>query len=232
MSDARKGRPITDRRLARMAGILARRQLDVAVVIENVHDAHNVSAVLRSCDATGVATAHLVYTDQELPELSKGVSASAQRWLDVHHHDAIEPCYARLREAGQTIYATYLSDDALDLYELDLTKPCAFVFGNESLGVSTAALEGADARLKIPMMGMVDSLNISVAAAVTLYEVLRQRREAGLYAAPAYPESHMRAQLRAWLLREDRDPARADDAIFTAEAGLPPARNRYLRGQG
>ena len=212
-----------------MAGILARRQPDVSVVIENVHDPHNVSAVLRSCDATGVATAHLVYSNQELPELSKGVSASAQRWLDIHHYDAIEPCYERLRAAGQTIYATYLSDDALDLYELDLTKPCAFVFGNESLGVTGEAVELADARLKIPMMGMVDSLNISVAAAVTLYEVLRQRRQAGMYGRAAIPEEEMRAQLRAWLIREDRDPSRADDATFEAGAGLPPARNRYLR---
>jgi tRNA (guanosine-2'-O-)-methyltransferase len=217
---------ITPRRLARLRGTLARRQPDLTVVIENVHDPHNVSAMLRSCDAVGADGAHLVYTDEELPEINRVVSASAQRWLELRQHANIEACYAALRAGGLTIYATHLSAAALELYDLDLTRPCAFVFGNESRGVSDAALAGADAAVKIPMLGMVESLNVSVACSVTLYEALRQRRAAGLYDAARLPPEELAARLRGWLEREGRDPQLSD---APAEAVIPPARNRYQR---
>lgn len=215
MSQKPEQRPITRRRLTRLAGVLALRQPDLTVVLENVHDPHNVSAVLRSCDAVGAASAHLVYDEsQEAPELSKGVAASAHRWLDIHRHQEIDSCYDQLRAQGMMIYATYLGEGAVDLYDLDLTRPSAFVFGNESIGVSEAARDGADRRLIIPMMGMVDSLNISVAAAVTLYEVLRQRRAAGMYDSPAWSHPEMRARLKAWLARDRRDQALAEGVDF------------------
>lgn len=219
-------RPITQRRLQRMAGVLARRQPDVAVVIEDVTDPHNVSAVLRSCDATGVASAHLLYPDDEPPKLSKGVSASAQRWLDVYRHATVDACIDALRADELQIYATYLGQGTVDLYELDLTKPCAFVFGNERLGVSDAVLERCDGRVKIPMQGMVESLNISVAAAVTLYEMFRQRHAAGLYDRMRWQEQEIRARLRDWLAREGRDPAQADEADLGLELPAPVDRTR------
>lgn len=213
-----------------MAAVLARRQPDLAVAIENVHDPHNVSAVIRSCDATGVASAHLIYPeDVERPSLSKGVAASAHRWIDIEHHTEVSECYEALRSAGMTIYATYLGEETADLHELDLTKPCAFVFGNESLGISEAALEGADVALKIPMLGMVDSLNISVAAAVTLYEAMRQRRVAGMYDSASLPEAEMRRKLREWLVRDRRDPAAANTVDFN-QIEIPAALNRYTAG--
>jgi tRNA (guanosine-2'-O-)-methyltransferase len=217
---------ITPRRLARMQATLARRQPDLTVVIENVHDPHNVSAMLRSCDAVGATGAHLVYTEEELPEINRVVSASAQRWLDLPRHDSIADCYATLRAQGLAIYATHLSAAAVDLYDIDLTRPCAIVFGNESRGVSDAALAGADAALFIPMLGMVESLNVSVACSVTLYEALRQRQAAGLYAAPRLPADELQGRLRAWLEREGRDPELAASPL--AEE-TPKARNRYER---
>lgn len=229
--DAR--RPITDRRLARMVGVLARRQPDLAVALENVHDPHNVSAVIRSCDATGVASAHLVYPEEvERPRLSKGVAASAHRWLDIEYHSTIDDCYAALRTAGLTIYATYLGECTFELHEVDLTQPSAFVFGNESLGISEEARVQADATLKIPMVGMVDSLNISVAAAVILYEAMRQRRAAGYYDAPKMSEDAMRARLREWLIREARDPAVVESVNFSDALDIPPALNRYVPESG
>lgn len=227
----KQNRPITERRLARMRGVLARRQPDLAVVVENVHDPHNVSAVLRSCDAVGAASAHLVYSQGEEPELSKGVAASAQRWLDIYRHPDIRACYARLRESGMTIYATYLGEDTVDLHDLDLTRPSAFVFGNESLGVTDAAVDLADVRVRIPMMGMVGSLNISVACAVTLYEAYRQRRVAGCYDQPSLAEDEIQARLRDWLLREGRDPDVAELDGSNGIVELPRARNRYLEGR-
>lgn len=187
-----------------MIDVLSRRQPDLTVVLENVHDPHNIGAVLRSCDAVGVLTVHLVYTVEELPKLSRITSASAVKWLDVVAHPSIDACYAALREQGFTIYATHLDAASRELYDLDLTAPVAFVFGNEQRGVTDEALHGADGSFVIPMMGMVQSLNISVACAVSLYDALRQRRATGAYDRPKLPADEIDARLARWLQRERR----------------------------
>jgi tRNA (guanosine-2'-O-)-methyltransferase len=212
-----------------MASVLARRQPDVALVLEDVHDPHNVSAVLRSCDATGVPAIHLVYTDEEPPELSGGAAAGTQHWLDVHHHGSVNECYAQLRRAGMRVYATTIDGTTVDLHDVDLTRPCAFVFGNESRGLSADAAGLADARLKIPMMGMAESLNISVASAVTLYEMLRQRRDAGRYRSATTPARELRETLAAWLQRDDRDPRQAAGAHFDPDAFPSPRIHTHAR---
>lgn len=200
----REDRPITQRRRQRMRDVLARRQPDLTVVIENVHDPHNISAVLRSCEAVGVPAVHLVYTVEARPELSRITSASALKWLEVVHHPDIPACYAALHARGFTIYATHLGVASRDLYDLDLTAPVALVFGNEQRGVTDEALAGADGSVVIPMMGMVRSLNISVACAVSLYEALRQRRAAGAYDRARLPEAEIEERLIGWLQRERR----------------------------
>jgi tRNA (guanosine-2'-O-)-methyltransferase len=224
VNDSIRKRPITERRLARMRGVLERRQPGLAVVIENVHDPHNVSAVLRSCDAVGASSAHLVYTIEELPQIHSGVAASAQRWMDVHVHEDIPACYAFLRKQGFGIYVTRLSSDAVDLYSMDLTQPVALVFGNETRGVSDDATRLADGQAIIPMMGMVESLNISVACAVSLFEAARQRRVAGMYDTSSWAANEIDSRLRGWLEREDRDP---DLASAPVEGAVPQALNRY-----
>lgn len=218
------GKPITARRLARMRGTLARRQPDLAVVMENIYDGHNVSAMLRSCDAVGAATAHLVYDVEEVPEIAGGISVSAHRWLDLRTHASIGDCFAELRAAGIAIYATTLGEFSHDLYDLDLTQPTAFVFGNEVRGVTAEAAAASDGTVFIPMMGMVESLNVSVACAVCLYETLRQRQLAGRYGQASWPAEEIDARLRGWLEREGRDPAAAAQAIETT---VPRARNRH-----
>jgi len=211
-----------------MRGTLARRQPGLAVVMENIYDGHNVSAMLRTCDAVGAATAHLVYDVEEVPEIAGGVSVSAQRWLDLRRHESIADCYSALRASGLTIYATTLGEFSHDLYDLDLTRPTAFVFGNEVRGVSEEASRTADGTVFIPMMGMVESLNVSVACAVALYEALRQRRLAGQYDAPGMSAEEIDGRLRDWLAREGRDP---DAAASISDAVVPRARNRHdLRG--
>lgn len=208
-------RPITERRFQRMREVLARRQPDLTIVLENVHDPHNVSAVLRSCDAVGLLRVHLVYTVEQFPELSENVSGSALRWLDLIFHNSIAECYQSLRREGFRIYTTYLGDSSqsADLYTLDLTQPVALVFGNEHRGVSEEAMEAADGNFVIPMMGMVRSLNISVACAVSLYEALRQRRVVGGYNRPKLAPEEIRQRLRAWLEREGRlIPQEFDDS--------------------
>jgi len=205
-----KGRPVktarwprTERRRARIASVLGRRQPDLTVVLENVHDPHNVSAVLRSCDAVGILGVHLVYTVEEPPRgaFARTTSASAAKWIEYARHDSIPACYAALRAEGFTVVATALTDRSRDLYATDLTRPAALVFGNEIRGVSDEALALADETLVIPMMGMVQSLNISVACAVTLYEALRQRRAAGHYDVPKLDERVRTALREDWLKR-------------------------------
>lgn len=202
--NAEEGRPVTERRRRRMIDVLSRRQPDLTVVLENVHDPHNVSAVLRSCDAVGILTVHLVYNVEEWPELSRVSSGSAVKWLDIVRHPDIPSCYRVLRDQGFTIYATHLDVAAQELYDLDLTQPVALVFGNEHRGVSEEAHRQADGNFIIPMMGMVQSLNISVACAVSLYEALRQRRAAGAYGSPKLPRPEIEARLIGWLQRERR----------------------------
>jgi tRNA (guanosine-2'-O-)-methyltransferase len=192
---------ITERRLAKLRGTIERRQPDLHLVIENVHDPHNVSAVLRTCDAVGVGTVHLVYTYEAFPKIGKTSSASAWKWMDIVQHESIQSCYEQLRAAGCAIFATDLSERAVGLYSLDLSSPVALVFGNEKRGVTPEASALADGNLLIPMMGLVQSLNISVACAVTLYEAMRQRIAAGKYATPALPEAELEAKLRDWVAR-------------------------------
>lgn len=193
----------TERRVARFESVIARRQPTLTVVLEDVFDPHNASAVLRTCDSVGVNEVHLVYAKQEPPRKSFGrsTSASAAKWLDIHYHDSIEDCYAHLRARGFAIIATALQDESVELYEVDFTKPTALVFGNEKSGVSDEGIAGADASAYIPMNGMVESLNISVSCAVSLYEAMRQRGAAGMYATPQIDADAREAMLADWLER-------------------------------
>lgn len=181
--------------------MLSRRQPSLCVVLEDVHDPHNASAVLRSCDGVGVLDVHLVYVTEKPPKRSfaRTTSASAAKWTRLHYHDSIDACYAALRADGFQIYATSLGRESVDLYDLDLTRPSALVFGNEMRGVSEAAIEQADATAFIPMQGMVESLNISVACAVSLYEAMRQRRASGAYDQASLSEAEAGALELEWL---------------------------------
>jgi len=171
----------TTQRKAKIEKVLSHRQTDLTVVVEDITDPHNVSAILRTCDAVGVFAVHLVYHDQEFPELSSKSSSSALKWVKSYHHSSIQQCYDFLRSEGFIIGATALHSSSCNLYDLDLRKKTAIVVGNEHSGVSSEAAQQADFTFRVPMMGMVQSLNVSVATAVTIYEALRQRMSAGDY---------------------------------------------------
>lgn len=195
--------PRTDRRRHRVETVLNQRQPDLTVVLENVHDPHNVSAVLRTCDAVGILRVHVVYSVETPPEsaFARTTSASAAKWIDITRHEHIDECYAALRNDGFTIAAAALSDKSVDLFALDLVQPTAIVFGNEMRGLSEEATALADTTMVIPMMGMVQSLNISVACAVTLYEALRQRLLNGDYQSPKLAQSELPGLVEEWLRR-------------------------------
>lgn len=169
-------------RAEKIKNVVNKRQPTLTIVLENVHDPHNVSAVIRSCDAVGILDIHFVYhSGQSFPVLAEKSSASARKWVFTHKHNSIEDCFDLLRQQGKSIFTTAMSVDSVSLYEMNLTKPIALVFGNEHSGVSEKALQLADGNFLIPQVGMIQSLNISVACAVTIYEAYRQRLIAGMY---------------------------------------------------
>lgn len=166
--------------------VVARRQPNLTVILENVIDPHNIGAVLRSCDSVGIMEIFVLYTEphlQELKELPLGkrTSAGARKWVDVHFYTNTEACFTHVRSQYDRVLCTHLHEDATPLYKLDLTTSLALLFGNEHSGVSEEVRSHCDGNFLIPQMGMVESLNISVACAVTLYEALRQRECKGYY---------------------------------------------------
>jgi tRNA (guanosine-2'-O-)-methyltransferase len=171
----------TIRRVAKVREVLAARQDSLMVVLENIHDPHNVSAIFRTCDAVGVPKVCLVYNMEKFPKIGKKTSASALKWVEKEKYKSIEKCYSELRSNGFRIYASAINHESKNIYELDLTVKAAIVLGNEHRGVSEEAAGAADDTFMIPMFGMVQSLNVSVAGAVILYEALRQRIRKGMY---------------------------------------------------
>lgn len=190
-----------ERRNTRLESTLRRRQPDLTVVIENIHDPHNVSAMLRSCDAAGVMQVQLLYTKEAFPKIGKKSSASANKWIEQRPFDSAESCYTTLRKEGFTILATHLGRDSQSLYKVDLTGKVALVFGNEHRGVTDEIAAMADENFQIPMFGMIQSLNVSVACAVTLFEAVRQRSVAGAYDAPKLGEQELQKLLSRWKIK-------------------------------
>lgn len=178
--------------------MLRKRQPDLTVVMENIHDPHNVSAMLRSCDAAGVLQVQLVYTQEQFPKMGKKSSASAAKWVEQRTFRSLEECFGKLREEGFAIAATRIGEASKSLYDVDLTNKLAVVFGNEHRGVSDECAVMADVHLMIPMLGMIQSLNVSVACAVTLYEAVRQRIIRGQYDRPKLSSEEFRAILNRW----------------------------------
>lgn len=192
--------PRTAERTEKLKRVLEKRQPDLTIVIENVDDPHNVSAVVRSCDAVGVFDVCLVYTEgRDFPELGEKSSASARKWLNFRKFRTIKECFQALRNENKKIYTTHLSKESKSLYDLDLTVPVAMVFGNEHKGVSEEAVELADGNFLIPQVGVIQSLNISVACAVSLYEAFRQRLKTGKYSTSQFSEEEFNQILNIWL---------------------------------
>ncbi|MBN2365113.1 MAG: tRNA methyltransferase [Calditrichaeota bacterium] len=171
----------TEKRLAKIKKVLQARQTDLTVVCENIHDPHNVSAICRSCDAVGVSDVYLLYTNEPFPRLGRKSSASAKKWLEFHRYKSHTDLQKFLHSLNMRIYAACTEPSSKSIYEIDWRHPSAIIMGNEHRGVSKAGLKIADQTIYIPMVGMVESLNVSVATAVILYEAFRQRQGAGKY---------------------------------------------------
>jgi tRNA (guanosine-2'-O-)-methyltransferase len=194
---------MTPQRKERLTSVLNKRQNDITVVLENVFDPHNISAVMRTCDAVGVQDIYILNT--KIPphkKWSAKSSSSAAKWLTIHQFENAEDCFSSLRKCYSTILTTHLSSDAVCLHDIDLTKSIALVFGNEHDGVSEEIRKLADGNFVIPQVGIIQSLNISVACAVTLYEAFRQKSDAGHYNQRKLPGIEANELLNKWGLEE------------------------------
>ena len=192
-------RALTAMRRERMEQVLLRRQKDLALVLANIHDPHNVSAIYRSCDAFGVPLVHLYYTTASFPALGEKTSASARKWVDSRRHGSKESLIDALRQAGQQILAASCAPGSRAASACDLTRPTAIIMGNEHAGVPDELLRLADGDIHIPMYGMIQSFNVSVAAALLLSEASRQRLLAGMYERSGWSGAEYAERLAAWL---------------------------------
>lgn len=195
---------MTPQRRERLLSVLRKRQPDLTVVLENVFDPHNISAVMRTCDAVGIQELYVL--TNKIPRHKKWgarSSSSAAKWLTVHQYEDAELCFADIRKKYKKVYTTHLSSDAVSLYEINFTDSVALVFGNEHNGVSEEIRAMADGNFLIPQMGIIQSLNISVACAVSIYEALRQKTNAGHYAKQRLEDSRFNTLLDEWGFQED-----------------------------
>ncbi|MDY0928989.1 tRNA (guanosine(18)-2'-O)-methyltransferase TrmH [Pantoea rodasii] len=167
-------------RFARIQEMLALRQHDLTVCMEQVHKPHNVSAVIRTADAVGIHEVHAVWPSVRMRTMVSA-SAGSNSWVKVKTHQHIADAVRHLKDEGMQVLATNLSAKAVDFREIDYTKPTCILMGQEKTGITAEALALADQDIIVPMVGMVQSLNVSVASALILYEAQRQRQNAGMY---------------------------------------------------
>lgn len=196
---------MTPERNERLTSVLNKRQMNLTVVLENVSDPHNISAVMRTCDAVGIQEIYILNSIIPLhKKWGAKSSSSASKWLTIHQFTDVQTCFEALRKKYDKIYTTHLSSDAVDLYDMNLTEKVALVFGNEHSGVTNELIGLADGNFIIPQVGIIKSLNISVACAVSVYEAFRQKTIAGHYNQPQIVGAELDALRTSWgFLNED-----------------------------
>jgi len=189
----------TKERIQKVKRILSLRQPDLRVVLEEVTNTHNASAVVRTCDAAGILYLDIISSSGELFPMNEAVSTRAEKWLQFTYYTSTAKCLNQLKKKGFKIAATFLGDRSIPYTEIDYTQPIAVVFGNESEGISEDARKLADYVIKIPMIGMAQSLNLSVSVGIILYEAMKQRMEKGYYKNMRLSATELKTFKKAWL---------------------------------
>ena len=188
---------MTPERARRIRETLDRRQPDLRVVTDSVHKGHNLSAIVRSCDAFGVLWLHAVVADRDFRTF-RSTAMGSQRWVEIHRHGEIADALQTVRSDGLQVVCAHLDDNAVDYRSIDYTRPTAILMGAEKQGPSETAVAQADATITIPMVGMVESFNVSVATAIILAEAQRQRAAVGFYDAPRLDEKNYARLFFEW----------------------------------
>lgn len=195
---------MTEARRNRMQEVLDKRQNDITIVLENIFDPHNIAAVLRTCDAVGIMEIFVLNTMKpNHGSYENRRSSSAAKWMMVHHFSDPIECFTAVKNKYQKVYSTHMSEESKSLYELNLTESVALVFGNERQGLTRESLNFCDGNFIIPQVGMIQSLNISVACAVTLYEAFRQKNALNHYHQQKITNEESTTLLNFWNV--DRD---------------------------
>lgn len=182
-----------------MRKVLSQRQPDLRIVLEEVTNTHNASAVVRTCDAAGILYLDIISSAGEPFPINEAISTRAEKWLNFNYYHSTAECLEQLKGKGFKIAATFLDDKSLPYTSIDYTQHLAVVFGNESEGISKEARNLADYMIKIPMIGMVQSLNLSVSVGIILYEALKQRMEKGFNKKKGLSSSEFEAFKKTWL---------------------------------
>jgi tRNA (guanosine-2'-O-)-methyltransferase len=171
---------VTPERIARLREVLDRRQPDLTVVTDFVHKQRNLSALVRIADAVGIGEVHAV-VDKRYYKAFRGTAMGSHQWVRVRRHEQLEAALDPLKQGGFQVVAAHTGTNTVDFREVDYTRPTALLMGAEKHGLSVAGMALADHCVAIDMVGMVESLNVSVAAGIILTEALRQKRAAGHY---------------------------------------------------
>jgi tRNA (guanosine-2'-O-)-methyltransferase len=194
---------MTPERRDKIISVLEKRQDNLTIVLENVFDPHNEAAVMRTCDSVGIQDIYII--NNRIPPKKKWgfkSGSSAKKWMTIHQFTNAADCFKELRNQYDKILTTHLASDAVNVYDIDFTESIALVFGNERFGVSDETRELADGNFVIPQCGIIQSLNISVACAVTVYEAYRQKEKAGHYRQPTLSIGRRNHLLNEWGLKE------------------------------
>jgi len=189
----------TSRRQERINQVLVNRQGDLRVVLEDVVNTHNASAVVRTCEAAGIMYVDVIYNQPRTFPVNEAISTRAEKWLAINLYSSTRECLLSLQAKGFLIAATALSPEAMPYTEVDFTQKLAIVFGNEAEGISPLAREMADFLIKIPMRGMVQSLNLSVSVGIILFEALRQRHQENNWSQHRLTPKEIEFFTRKWL---------------------------------
>lgn len=194
---------MTPERIAKVNHVLSKRQNDLTVIIENVTDPHNIAAVMRTCDAVGISEIYVLNTKINTHKrFGTRSSSSAQKWMQTHQFTDMQACFEHVKKKYKRVYATHLGETSKSIYEMDFTEPIALVFGNEKTGVSNEIRSICDGNFIIPQVGMISSLNISVACAVTIYEAYRQKEAKGHYNNMKLNETEKEDLFGYWGIKE------------------------------
>lgn len=188
---------MTPERLQRIRAVLDRRQPDLTVIADEVHKGRNIAAMLRTCDAVGIDTVHCVRPTEGYRPF-RGTALGTQKWVEIKLYDRVGEPLTFYRQQGFQILVTGLGANVCDYRVPDYTRPTVLVLGSERDGASMAALQSADYRVGIPMVGMVESYNVSVACAIILAEAQYQRTRAGMYSQRRLPDAAYRQRFFQW----------------------------------
>lgn len=188
---------MTPQRFQKVKSVLKNRQTDLTVVMDGVHKPHNFNAIIRSCDAVGVGLVHYIPVTEGFRQLNYYAKGS-QKWVNAVKHEHFDAASIPLKQKGYQLLAAHFSEESVDYREVDYTKPTAIVLGTELKGISDETASKVDQHITVPMQGMVASLNVSVAAAIILYEAQKQRMQAQMYEQRQIEDSKYRKLLFEW----------------------------------